>query len=374
MSSRVLPRSAALATVSLVLLLLLAAAAHAQATRTWVSGVGDDVNPCSRTAPCKTFAGAISKTASGGEINAIDAGGYGTLTVAKPITVDGTGVLASVLNSGGVSGVVVNAPGADVVLRGLDVYGATSVPLTCGVSSGVRILAARSVRIENTRIGAQVGGAGVNVVPTAGDVDVILDHVSIHDACGAGVAVEPVAGATADVTVRDSSITSTASGVRVGDGGRLWLSGTTVFGNDVGLEPVGGGQLLSYFGTNQVHGNGTDGAPTTVLGGPATGPVGAAGPAGPPGPVGPVGPAATVTTTAKSGGADADDGCLVPKLVGLSRKKAAARLEAAGCALGKVKQRRGPKKAVGRVVAQARKAGTALPAGTEVGVTVGRKR
>ena len=45
--------------------LLASAPAHAQATRTWVSGVGDDVNPCSRTAPCKTFAGAISKTAAG---------------------------------------------------------------------------------------------------------------------------------------------------------------------------------------------------------------------------------------------------------------------------------------------------------------------
>ena len=50
---------------------------NAQATRTWVSGVGDDVNPCSRTAPCKTFAGAISKTAAGGYINCIDPGGFG---------------------------------------------------------------------------------------------------------------------------------------------------------------------------------------------------------------------------------------------------------------------------------------------------------
>ena len=42
---------------------LVALPAHAQATRTWVSGVGNDADPCSRTAPCKTFAGAISKTA-----------------------------------------------------------------------------------------------------------------------------------------------------------------------------------------------------------------------------------------------------------------------------------------------------------------------
>jgi hypothetical protein len=51
--------------------------AFAQAARTWVSGVGNDANPCSRTAPCKTFAGAISKTATGGEISVLDPGGYG---------------------------------------------------------------------------------------------------------------------------------------------------------------------------------------------------------------------------------------------------------------------------------------------------------
>src|SRR3954463_5239202 len=87
--------------------LALPASASAQATRTWVSGVGDDVNPCSRTAPCKTFAGAISKTANGGEIDALDPGGFGTITITKAITIDGTGTFASILNSG-VNGVNVN--------------------------------------------------------------------------------------------------------------------------------------------------------------------------------------------------------------------------------------------------------------------------
>src|SRR3954447_26301790 len=80
---------------------------NAQATRTWVSGVGDDANPCSRTAPCKTFAGAISKTANGGEIDALDPGGFGAVTVTKSIFLDGTGTLASILNSG-TQGIIVN--------------------------------------------------------------------------------------------------------------------------------------------------------------------------------------------------------------------------------------------------------------------------
>src|SRR2546426_11184534 len=77
-----------------------AAVAQAQATRTWVSGVGDDLNPCSRTAPCKTFAGAISKTAAGGEINCLDSGGFGSVTITKSITIKCEGVIAGVLASG----------------------------------------------------------------------------------------------------------------------------------------------------------------------------------------------------------------------------------------------------------------------------------
>src|SRR3954469_21062669 len=74
--------------------------AFAQATRTWVSGVGDDVNPCSRTAPCKTFAGAISKTANNGEISVLDPGGFGAVTITKSITLNGTGTLAGILAAG----------------------------------------------------------------------------------------------------------------------------------------------------------------------------------------------------------------------------------------------------------------------------------
>src|SRR5687768_17285778 len=83
--------------VASALLLLVHGTAFAQASRTWVSGVCDDVNPCSRTAPCKTFAGAISKTAAGGEINALDPGGFGGVTITKSITINGYGQIAGVL-------------------------------------------------------------------------------------------------------------------------------------------------------------------------------------------------------------------------------------------------------------------------------------
>src|SRR5262249_45106508 len=80
-------------------LLLQAGPVYAQASRTWVSGVGDDANPCSRTAPCKTFAGAIAKTALNGEINCLDPGGFGAVTITKSITIDCHEVFASILNA-----------------------------------------------------------------------------------------------------------------------------------------------------------------------------------------------------------------------------------------------------------------------------------
>jgi hypothetical protein len=88
-------------------LLSTASLAHAQASRTWVSGVGDDANPCSRTAPCKTFAGAISKTAALGEINTLDPGGFGVVTITKSITLDATAGLGGVL-AAGTTGVIIN--------------------------------------------------------------------------------------------------------------------------------------------------------------------------------------------------------------------------------------------------------------------------
>jgi pectate lyase len=123
--------------------LLASAPAHAQATRTWVSGVGDDVNPCSRTAPCKTFAGAISKTAAGGEIDCLDPGGFGALTITKSITLDcgGGGIVGSILASA-VNGINVNAAGGNVIIRNLSINGA-------GTALGIRGV---NVLLSNIRI------------------------------------------------------------------------------------------------------------------------------------------------------------------------------------------------------------------------------
>src|SRR3954466_7410330 len=119
-----------------VVLLACSTLAQAQATRTWVSGVGDDANPCSRTAPCKTFAGAISKTAPGGEISVLDPGGFGAITITKSISITQEGSGEAGILASGINGVTVNAAPTDIVsLRGLIIDGSPGTGL-----SGVRVL------------------------------------------------------------------------------------------------------------------------------------------------------------------------------------------------------------------------------------------
>src|SRR5688572_30670611 len=134
--------------------------AQAQASRTWVSGVGDDVNPCSRTAPCKTWAGAISKTANCGEIDALDPGGFGAVTITKSITLDGTGTMASILASL-VTGITVNATATDVItIRGLSING------FCNGLRAMNILQAKTVNVEDC-VMFRFAGPGILVNETS---------------------------------------------------------------------------------------------------------------------------------------------------------------------------------------------------------------
>lgn len=169
--------------------------ANAQATRTWVSGVGDDVNPCSRTAPCKTFAGAISKTAAGGEINCLDPAGFGAVTITKSITIDCTQTVGGVL-SASTTGVIVNGANVDVVLRGLLINGG---PPTSPGLFGVRFLQGTSLTIEQSFIqnaaAASPNGIGIQFVPTtAANLTVsnttILNN-GVNNVSGGGINVNP---------------------------------------------------------------------------------------------------------------------------------------------------------------------------------------
>ena len=197
--------------------------AFAQATRTWVSGVGDDANPCSRTAPCKTFAGAISKTAAGGEIDALDPGGFGSVTITKSITIDASHTLGGVSNSGA-NGVIVNAGVNDVVvLRGLDFDSYGGGP---GLN-GVRFLAGGALHIEDSVIrdnkATVPNGMGVTFVPSTGSPRLFITNTVISgngSSSNGGVHIEPTGSAGAVVTIANSTLFNNLVGVRAVDGQR----------------------------------------------------------------------------------------------------------------------------------------------------------
>lgn len=301
-----------------VLMACLSSQVFAQATRTWVSGVGDDANPCSRTAPCKTFAGAISKTAAGGVIDALDPGGFGAVTITKSITIEADGAIASVLVSG-TNGIIINAANIDVVLRNIKIAG-----LGTGLK-GIRFLQGGSLLVENSSIegftqsGISVesstamkltvldtvirgnGSAsvatsgGITVEPTAtGSVRGILDNVQIIQSLGSGLRIgsqaDPSVGPVS-LTVRNSTasassdngffvvggnsasqlmlddVLSSENGVGVfasGGNALIRMSASTVHGNTQGIQATVGGQVVS-FGDNRIRGNISDGAPTSTI-------------------------------------------------------------------------------------------------------------
>ena len=221
----------------LVFTLTFASLAQAQASRTWVSGVGDDANPCSRTAPCKTFAGAIVKTATNGEINCLDPGSYGALTITKSITVDCHDVFAAVLNTS-TTGVTINFDGfvgtdtrKTVRLRNINYSGGDS-----GLR-GIRIIGSASagseVHIEDCLIDGDFGnpGRGIEDFRTGGGL-LVVDNTTIRNVgTGAAITVDPAPGSTQmNVRISNSRIGNTAFGLNFGSNVKASIFRTVISG------------------------------------------------------------------------------------------------------------------------------------------------
>ncbi len=201
--------------------------AQAQATRTWISGVGDDVNPCSRTAPCKTFPGAISKTAAGGEIDCLDPGGFGGVTVTKAITLDcGEGAGEGGILVAGTNGVTVNCstdPNCVVVLDGLQIDGG---PTGSNSLNGVKFIAGKALEINHCWIrnftGGSPNGHGVNFAPSSGTArlfisdTIIMTNGQLGGGVGNGVLIAPTGSANATFVLTNmQALNNDGNGVKV---------------------------------------------------------------------------------------------------------------------------------------------------------------
>src|SRR4051812_33101353 len=247
--------------------------ANAQASRTWVSGVGDDANPCSRTAPCKTFAGAISKTALNGEINCLDPGGFGTVTITKSITIDCHEIFAGVLNAG-LNGI--NIPFDNFVtagetrksvrirninFSGFDT-GTGGIRITGGAAS-----ANSEVFIEDVLIDGNFGGNGRGISDErTGGGKLFVTNTTVRNNGGTGISINPAAGAAngakIDGVVSNVRVENNAFGVFAGSATRVIVRNSVLSGNTnggAGVEgPFSGGELnvndsaISNNGTGMV--------------------------------------------------------------------------------------------------------------------------
>jgi hypothetical protein len=296
--------------MSMLAVLFAASMAQAQATRTWVSGVGDDANPCSRTAPCKTFAGAISKTAANGEISTLDPGGFGAVTITKAITISGDGTLAGIL-SAGTSGVIINAGVNDkIILRNISINGAGTG------TNGIRFLAGKSLVVENvtisgfTTVGIDVAVAatgvrvhiqdtnitrgsnavantstGIKLQTTVGQVEATLSNVRLE---GLNNGLDAFTGGRATITNSvisgnaSNGILSSSATARINvdscqvafnslvgvnssvSGGIIRLANSQIYNNNTGIS-IAAGALVESDGNNRVAGNVGSTAPNGVI-------------------------------------------------------------------------------------------------------------
>jgi hypothetical protein len=228
-----------------------AAPAQAQATRTWVSGVGDDANPCSRTAPCKTFAGAISKTAVGGEINVLDPGGFGAVTISHSISIISE-VEAGVLVSG-TNGIIVSiGPTDNVLLEGLDIEG-----LGTGLN-GIQIIGGGATVIRKCSI-RNFTGNGINLVGTSARA--VIEDTFIRSNVG-GLNIQGASSSVNVAIVRNSLFEGNTTFTTQTTGPSfLVLTGSTLTGSPSSIIATGGATVISY-GNNVIR-NG--GVPTQTL-------------------------------------------------------------------------------------------------------------
>lgn len=241
---------------------------QAQATRTWVSGVGDDANPCSRTAPCKTFAGAISKTAPSGEINVLDPGGFGGVTITKSITISSEGFEAGVLVSG-TNAIIINALATDaVVLRGLDVEGLGTGLVGIKLLGGLAALHIEKCTVNNFR---GTNGSGIEIAPTvAGTVQLFIKDTIVRrngNGTGGGLFIHPGAGVVVKGSLDNVRLEHNLFGLKVQDNSNVTVKNSVAAGNTnagFSVAQVGAGASIGLTLEHSVSvNNGTFGLVTS---------------------------------------------------------------------------------------------------------------
>jgi hypothetical protein len=221
-------------------------ASYAQATRTWVSGVGSDANPCSRVSPCQTFAGAIGKTLPNGEISVLDPHGFGSVTITKGLTINGEGSLASILVGLNGTGVVVNAGASDnVYLKNIDINGAGNG------ATGISWVAGNGLIVEKVRI-YNFTGTGFNVNKSASGF-LSVSNTNITNCVTGGLVAQTSSGVLRG-EIDNSKVFGCTSGFKAIANAQLTIKNSSAAGcGTAGFHATGGSALLTLHGCVATH-------------------------------------------------------------------------------------------------------------------------
>jgi hypothetical protein len=215
--------------VALLFVALCACATFGQAQRTFVSGSGSDSNPCSRTAPCRTFDQAISQTNAGGEVTVLDSAGYGAFTINKSISViSPPGVYAGISVFSG-TGITVNAGSTDIVtVRGLSLNNQ-------GGGGGVSCNAVGTLRVESCVVRGFTQSTGIDF---AGGSSVVVKDTVISD-CYTGLSVTAQMGASLHATLEHLTVArsiNVAIDVFSSGSTQATIRDSDLSGNHIGVE------------------------------------------------------------------------------------------------------------------------------------------
>ena len=243
-----------------IFICLIGPLAYGQNSRTWVSGVGDDTYPCTRTAPCRTFAAAFSQTAAGGEIDVLDPGGidsdtgFGPVTITNSISIETGGIIGGITASGGSAITVAAGPTDVVVIRGITLDGLGTA------QAGISFQSGGSLYVEHCFINAFQ--TGISIVPSSGTSSIFISDTIVRNSASDGIQFNPSGSASVTGTLKKVRTENNGTAGLEADGSgtnqaQLSFAKSTSASNAVGLLANGPNADI-YYPESTIFGNGTN--------------------------------------------------------------------------------------------------------------------
>lgn len=191
--------------------------ANAASVRTFVASTGTDSGACSRAAPCRSFAYAVSQTSNAGEVDVLDSAGYGPVTLTQSISIiNSAGNTANIAVPSNQNGITISAAETDnIVLRGLTLEGGKVGSNGIVFNSGAS-LTVSECSIQNFS-GVARKGNGILLQPETGAVKIAVSNTSTSGNQNYGIYYAPTATGTAAANIAIDTVAArnNTSGIRI---------------------------------------------------------------------------------------------------------------------------------------------------------------